>query len=75
MACRFAAFCTFINETTLKNPSQAAKYKISYCNSNSANCARYLISRALGRQSLPDDLLPEEMNRAERIVLEKNKQK
>jgi hypothetical protein len=75
MVCRYLAFCPFFRDNVAKNPALAGTYKNSYCNANQSNCARYLIARALGRDSVPSDLFPDQMNRAERIILEKQKQK
>ncbi|MBU5436398.1 hypothetical protein KQI42_00145 [Tissierella sp. MSJ-40] len=39
-----------------------------YCYDNKHNCARYIVGDALGEEKIPDDLLPEELAKAYKII-------
>jgi hypothetical protein len=39
-----------------------------YCMSNYHSCARYMVFKALGKESVPDDLLPFQVERAQKLI-------
>jgi len=45
-------------------------YKRRYCEGEKTECARYLVYKELGRESVPVDLYPNMHDRAEKIVSE-----
>lgn len=49
-------------------PSTAAVYKKIYCEQDYANCGRYMIFKAIGRENVPADLFPNQSDRAKAII-------
>lgn len=46
----------------------AESIKDHYCLKNFSGCARHLVFKALGRENVPIDLYPTEVERARRII-------
>ncbi len=69
-SCEWLAHCLFFNGRMDARPATAGLYMQSYCNGSSYRCARHMVFRALGRESVPADLYPNEQARAERIIIE-----
>jgi hypothetical protein len=49
-------------------PITAEYLKSRYCSSNPLDCARYIVNQSLGKDKVPQDLFPEELTKAERII-------
>ena len=60
--------CPFFKDKLNNMPPNAEVYKVNYCINDSFKCARLLTARILGVNSVPSNLLPSEMNRAEKII-------
>ena len=69
--CILIETCIFFNDKMAKMPSTAEVYKKVYCRHDHANCARYMVYSAIGRESVPSDLFPNETQRAQNIIQEK----
>ena len=43
-------------------------YKINYCRGNNSTCARFMVFKALGKQKVPVDLFPPDVDRAKKLT-------
>lgn len=66
--CELIETCIFFNDQMPNMPSTAAVYKKIYCEQDFRNCARFMIFKASGRESVPKDLFPNQKERAETIL-------
>lgn len=66
--CELINSCIFFNDQMLNMPSTAAVYKKIYCEQDFEKCARLAIVKTLGREHVPKDLFPNQMERAEAII-------
>jgi len=66
--CELIETCIFFNDQMPNMPSTAAVYKKIYCEQDFQNCARFMIFKAIGRESVPKDLFPNQKERAETII-------
>ena len=61
--------CQIVN-----NPNEEVvsvkKVKEKYCNTNYSACARYMVLKSVGADFVPNDLLPDEVERAKEIIEE-----
>ena len=60
--------CSFFNDRMARRLAIAAVIKQTYCRRDSSACARLRVDAALGTASVPADLFPCQIDRAERIV-------
>jgi hypothetical protein len=49
-------------------PSTAEVIKIRYCREENSGCARHMIYEAVGREKVPQDLFPNNTERAKQII-------
>jgi hypothetical protein len=49
-------------------PATAAGFKRKYCEGDSAECARFMIFKALGKGMVPPDLFPNQVDRARQVI-------
>ena len=49
-------------------PITAQYLKKTYCTGDPLQCARYVICKALGKDKVPLELFPEELDKARRII-------
>jgi hypothetical protein len=66
--CELLATCKFFNDKMANVPVTAEIMKASICRSDNSQCARYLVFKTMGRERVPGDLFPNEMERARTIV-------
>lgn len=71
--CRFVKICPFYNGRMTSLAHLAEQFKQTYCTGNNFRCARYLLAMSLGHNNVPEDLYPNQMPRAEKIMEEKDK--
>ena len=60
--------CIFFNDKMQNYPFAADQMKQQYCVEGESECARFIVRQALGRQSVPGDLFPNDVARACSIV-------
>ncbi|HHX94722.1 MAG TPA: hypothetical protein GX691_02715 [Clostridia bacterium] len=60
--------CPFFNEKMDKMPAMANIYKAKYCKDDFNACARWKVASALGSESVPNDLFPNQTDRVVEIV-------
>jgi hypothetical protein len=66
--CECLAACPFFNGTLRTLPSCSELYKKTYCVEDNANCARYMVFRAMGREAVPPDLYPNDVLGASEVL-------
>lgn len=66
--CPRARECPFYNEKMKNMPSLTLLYKISFCMNQFDTCARYLVAQVLGVKAVPEDLLPNQMQKAHEFI-------
>jgi hypothetical protein len=66
--CEMLPSCPFFNETLPNMPAMAEYLKTLYCRIDFNKCARYMVRQALGKEKVPIDLFPDELERAKRLI-------
>jgi hypothetical protein len=67
--CEDSEDCKFLHNLIMViMPTSVNLYKQLYCLENSNNCARNMVSQALGSDAVPTDLFPHHKDRAEMIL-------
>ena len=73
--CEYIAKCLFFNGKMANvMPNIVESIKKRYCLGDNSSCARYIVCTKLGREAVPDDLVPNKHDIANRI-LEQARQK
>lgn len=65
--CEMIEKCIFFNDKMANKPGTAEMMN-KYCKGNFAECARYRVCKSLGREKVPGDLFPSQMDRAETLI-------
>lgn len=66
--CEILSTCIFFNDKMNNAPDMAEYQKKKYCISDKSKCARYKVYRALGREKVPKDLFPFQIDKVDQIV-------
>ena len=66
--CELIDKCVFFNTISGDETSIVDDMKVKYCKNNNLNCARYMISLALGPEAVPEDLFPDQKDKAYEII-------
>jgi len=67
--CECLAGCPFFNDRMKEKPATAELYKKNYClGGENEQCARHQIKVSLGKENVPSDLYPSQVNRVQAIV-------
>ena len=66
--CELLAKCIFFNDKMANMPAMAEMLKKKYCRGDSSNCARFVVCKSLGREKVPGDLTPSQMDRAQKLM-------
>ena len=66
--CECLAACPFFNDRMTGMPAMAEIMKKQYCRGDFANCARFTIREKLGKDKVPSDLFPNQMDRARQLI-------
>lgn len=61
--CPLVSGCPFFNDKMANMPSMAEMYKKKYCKSDFDNCARWVVCQKKGKEKVPGDLFPNQMER------------
>ena len=69
--CECLTSCIFFNDKMANMPSTAENIKHTYCRREYDKCARHMVFRALGRPKVPDDLFPNQIEKAQEIIFTK----
>ncbi len=66
--CEMIAKCIFFNDKMANKPGTANLLKSKYCKGAFAECARYQVCKALGREKVPGDLFPNQADKARELL-------
>lgn len=67
--------CPYFDSEIMKEIGTMAKMRQDeYCKSDYSKCARYMVYEALGRENVPRDLLPFQVQRAKELIEKNRKQ-
>ncbi len=66
--CKFVEGCPFFNGKMKDMPSTSEMYKKKYCLSDFENCARYMVNTKKGKQAVPENLTPNQIDKALAII-------
>jgi hypothetical protein len=66
--CELTAGCIFFNDKMADMPSMASMMKSVYCKSDPDKCARYKVVKAVGREKVPADLFPNQVEKADAVI-------
>jgi hypothetical protein len=66
--CQVLEDCRFFNDIIENVPSISEALKKQYCLADNSECARFRIFREIGKEHLPDDVFPHEMDKAEKLI-------
>ena len=66
--CECLPGCLFFNDKMQNMPAAAKLLKSRLCRGDNARCARHMVVAALGREKVPADLSPNQVDRAEAII-------
>ncbi len=66
--CELLYTCVFFNDGMAKMPISAAYFKNNFCGVDNSKCARYIVYKTLGKEKVPADMYPTELQRAGRLV-------
>ncbi|WAM31545.1 hypothetical protein [Caldicellulosiruptor naganoensis] len=63
--------CPFFNDRMANMPAIAQLYKRRYClgqGEGKESCARWIVAQKLGKEYVPPDLFPNQLERAQQIL-------
>ncbi len=60
--------CELFSSGVAKLPSTSKSFQDKFCNVDHDACARYIVYKQLGRESVPSDLFPNERGRAMELI-------
>lgn len=66
--CKYLKGCPFFNDRMPDDSGLGAMYKRKYCQGDNSDCARYRVVTTLGPPSVPIDLYPNMVDRADAII-------
>lgn len=66
--CEMIAKCIFFNDKMAHMPAMAEMMKKKYCRGDNSKCARHMVCTTLGREKVPADLTPAQVERAQALL-------
>ena len=69
--CELTETCVFFNDYKPVMKSVAEGLKKMYCFSDNSECARYIVFLAMGREAVPLELFPNQVDRARLLIAQK----
>ena len=60
--------CDLFNTGVAKLPSTSKSFQDKFCNMDHDACARFIVFKRLGKESVPSDLFPNERGRAMELI-------
>lgn len=74
--CPNIAKCPFFNDKMANMPAIAQLYKKRYClgqGEGKENCARWIVAQKVGKEYIPADLFPNQLERVQQIIQQTQK--
>ena len=68
MECPVLSACPFFADQMQRMPATAELMKLRFCRGQYEQCARWRIRETAGKESVPEDLYPNELARAEELL-------
>lgn len=68
VGCEFLSGCPFFHEKMDNMPAAVREMKWRYCKTAKMQCARYMIAQVLGKGEVPEDLFPNQIERARYLI-------
>jgi hypothetical protein len=65
--------CIFFNDKMASMPIAADMMKKKFCRSDNSACGRYMVFSTLGKAQVPQDLYPNQADRAKTILAQAGK--
>lgn len=62
--CECLPKCAFFHDRMKHMPAMSEVWKLNYCQGDSSRCARHVVFLELGKEGVPADLFPNELERA-----------
>ncbi len=66
--CKYITGCPFFNNKMTNMPKTANLFKERYCKGNNTKCARLMVAKNLGKEKVPLDLYPNQIERAINLI-------
>ncbi len=66
--CECLPKCPFFHDKMANMPAMASIMKKRYCLGDSTYCARHTVFKSLGREAVPMDLFPSQLERATQLI-------
>lgn len=66
--CELIDKCLFFNDKMRNMPGTAEMFKKKYCIENNSYCARHIVVKAMGREKVPPNLFPNQVDEAKRLI-------
>lgn len=71
LKCRLLEDCVFINNHTSSFPTTAESFRKIYCESDFDKCACKIVEQHLGKEAVPLDLFPYQVDKANSFIQSK----
>ena len=68
--CECLPKCVFFHDQMADMPATAESMKRRFCRGDSSGCARHMVFAGAGKEKVPADLYPNNVNRAQLILAE-----
>ena len=68
MNCEYLESCAFVQQMVRTDPLTAYTVRITYCNQDKKDCARYGLIQAVGPERVPDFLWPNDEEEASEVA-------
>jgi hypothetical protein len=68
--CELLKTCIFFSDRMVGMPLTSDMVKSKYCKGNNSDCARHMVFMACGREKVPPDLFPGQIEKARDILAE-----
>ncbi len=66
--CECLRGCPFFNDKMKPQEGLGAIIKRKYCLGDNSKCARFMVFKKMGKPAVPDDLYPNMVDRAQKII-------
>lgn len=73
--CEVLISCIFFNDKMQNMPTITGIYKKKYCLKDNSLCARHMVMVACGKDKVPADLFPIDLETAKKVIDENKKSK